>query len=46
MIFRYTKNVDEVLPKCDVLVNHLPSTKITDGLLNNDKLKMCADRVG
>ncbi|XP_042909377.1 glyoxylate/hydroxypyruvate reductase A isoform X2 [Parasteatoda tepidariorum] len=36
----YTK-LDDVLPKCDYLINVLPTTPLTSGLLNNSALEKC-----
>ncbi|XP_044742843.1 glyoxylate/hydroxypyruvate reductase A-like [Chrysoperla carnea] len=39
-----TENLNEFLSNCDYVINVLPSTKETIGLLNNDVLKHCAKR--
>ncbi|KAK5646156.1 hypothetical protein RI129_004620 [Pyrocoelia pectoralis] len=41
----YTKsNINNFLSNCDYIINTLPSTPETAGLLNGDVLKSCADR--
>lgn len=41
----YTKsNINKFLSNCDYIINILPSTPETAGLLNGDVLKSCADR--
>lgn len=39
-----TENLNEFLSNCDYVINVLPSTKETIGLLNNDVLKHCASK--
>jgi len=39
---KYSTKLDDILPECDYLINVLPSTQHTIGLLNNNKLKLCS----
>ncbi|BES97313.1 D-isomer specific 2-hydroxyacid dehydrogenase, NAD Hypothetical protein domain [Nesidiocoris tenuis] len=39
--YRLTNQLDEILTNCDLLVNVLPKTPATRGLLNSDNLSKC-----
>jgi glyoxylate/hydroxypyruvate reductase len=38
---QYSTQLEQVLPQCDYLLNVMPSTPDTIGLLNGNKLKLC-----
>ena len=42
---RYSTELHDILPNCDYLLSVLPSTTNTIGLLNGEKLKLCAIKV-
>lgn len=43
-LYRSVADLDDVLSNCDYIVNILPSTCNTRGLLDNNKLELCRHR--